>query len=226
MRIKRNFGFLLAAVATLSWPSHAQMNMAFTQADLHGLWNPVVGSGASYELNDRATKTNVDLAVVGKEDADGKPGYWIEFTANTPNMGQMVMKNLMVVDGKTVNSTRTIMQMAGRPPMEMPAMMNRGAAQKPQSTDIKTDADLVGSETISTPAGSFTCDHYRAKDQSWDVWVSAKVTPWGVVKLVLDKDRTLVLTKVVTDAKDQITGTPQKFNPADMMRQMGQQPRQ
>ena len=31
----------------------------------------------------------------------------------------------------------------------------------------------------------------------------------------------MVLTKVVTDAKDQITGTPVPFNPAMMM---GQQP--
>jgi hypothetical protein len=38
------------------------------------------------------------------------------------------------------------------------------------------------------------------------------------------KDSTMVLTKLVTDAKDRITGTPKKFDPMEMMRnRMGQQ---
>ena len=36
--------------------------------------------------------------------------------------------------------------------------------------------------------------HYRAKDGSGDVWLSDKVSPWGLVK-TQDKDRTMVLTK-------------------------------
>jgi hypothetical protein len=46
--------------------------------------------------------------------------------------------------------------------------------------------------------------------------VSEKVSPFGVVKSQ-GKDTTMVLTKVVTDATDKITGTPQPFNPMMMM---------
>ena len=51
-----------------------------------------------------------------------------------------------------------------------------------------------------------------------------KSRPWGLVKSQ-DKDSTMVLTKVITDAKDHITGTPKKFDPMQMMRdgQQGQQ---
>ena len=44
----------------------------------------------------------------------------------------------------------------------------------------------------------------------------------GLVKMQ-GKDTSMVLTKVVTDAKDHITGTPKKMDPMQMMRdRMGQ----
>jgi hypothetical protein len=55
------------------------------------------------------------------------------------------------------------------------------------------------------------------KDGSGDTWVSEKVSPYGVVRHQ-GKNTTMVLTKVVTDAKDKITGTPQPFNPASFGR--------
>ena len=63
------------------------------------------------------------------------------------------------------------------------------------------------------------------KDGTGDAWVSDKVGPWGLVKSQ-DKDSTMVLAKVITDAKDHITGTPKKFDPMQMMRGMGQQGQQ
>jgi hypothetical protein len=50
--------------------------------------------------------------------------------------------------------------------------------------------------------------------------VAPKAGPYGLVKFQ-GKDSTMVLTKVITDAKDKITGTPQPFNP--MMFQQNQQ---
>jgi hypothetical protein len=55
------------------------------------------------------------------------------------------------------------------------------------------------------------------KDGSADSWISDKVAPWGLVKSQ-GKDSSMVLTKVITDAKDHITGTPKKFDPMQMMR--------
>jgi hypothetical protein len=82
----------------------------------------------------------------------------------------------------------------------------------------------VGTESITVPAGTFSCEHWTKDDGKGDVWVSSKVSPLGIVKAV-DSDQTMVLTKVTTDATSHITGTPVKFDPQMMMQQrMGKQP--
>jgi hypothetical protein len=87
-------------------------------------------------------------------------------------------------------------------------------------TDVRDSAEKVGTESVTTPAGTFNCDHYRAKDGSWDAWISTQVMPWGVVKST-SKDVNMTLTRVITNATDHITGTPQVMDPAQMMRGMG-----
>jgi hypothetical protein len=101
-------------------------------------------------------------------------------------------------------------------PMEMPEQMMHVNAQPP--SDVRTVGDLVGTESVTTPAGTFLCEHYHMKDGSGDTWVSSKVLPIAVVKHV-DKDSTLMLVKTSSDAKDKITGTPQPFNPLAFIQQ-------
>jgi hypothetical protein len=91
-------------------------------------------------------------------------------------------------------------------------------------SDIHDKSVVVGTESITTSAGTFSCEHVRQKDGSSDVWISDKVSPWSLVKYQ-DSKSTMILTKVITDAKDRITGTPTKFDPMQMMRNhQGQQP--
>ena len=104
--------------------------------------------------------------------------------------------------------------------MEMPAQMSKMNGQK-QPADIRDRAEDLGSESVTTPAGTFTAEHYKMKDGSGDAWVAPKAGPYGLVKFQ-GKDTSMVLTKVITDAKDKITGTPQPFNPM-MFQQQGQQ---
>jgi hypothetical protein len=219
MRILRNLGVLAVLTLAGAWPSAAQMNMP----KLGGVWNPVIGAGASYQGQG---KTETEIIIVGKEDVGGKPGFWVEIGTNAGGAGQMYMKNLMVLDGKTISVSRMIMQMAGQAPMEMPAaMMNRNGPAAPLA-DIRDQAERVGTEDVTTPAGTFSCDHYHSAKDNSDWWLSTKVTPWGLVKSV-GNGQTIVIDRVITDAKDHITGTPKQFDPAEMMRQRaGQQPPQ
>jgi hypothetical protein len=219
MRILRNLGVLAVLTLAGAWPSAAQMNMP----KLGGVWNPVIGAGASYQGQG---KTETEIIIVGKEDVGGKPGFWVEIGTNAGGAGQMYMKNLMVLDGKTISVSRMIMQMAGQAPMEMPAaMMNRNGPAAPPA-DIRDQAERVGTEDVTTPAGTFSCDHYHSAKDNSDWWLSTKVTPWGLVKSV-GNGQTIVIDRVITDAKDHITGTPKQFDPAEMMRQRaGQQPPQ
>jgi hypothetical protein len=186
----------------------------------------VIGSGAAYQVEGKTGKTEMEITIVGKEDVGGKPGFWVEMGMNPNGAGQMYMKNLMVLNGKSTSLSLMIMQMAGQPPMEMPAaMINRNLSEAP-TADIRDQAEHVGAEDVTTPAGTFSCEHYRSAKDAWDVWLSTKVTPWGLVKSV-GNGQTIVVDRLMTDAKDHITGTPKPFDPAEMMRQRaGQQPPQ
>jgi hypothetical protein len=222
MKIKQIVVLLI--VLAMALPLGAQMPMGPRMPDMSGIWHPVVGSGGAYEMTDHGgVKTQMEMTIVGKEDVAGKPGFWMEMAMNNPRGGgQMFMKYLLAPGENGMASTRMILQMPGQDPMEIDSsMMNRGGrGPAPSSTpsDIRSKADLVGTEKITVRAGTFSCEHYRAKDGTSDVWVSDKVAPWGLVKMQ-GKDNSMVLTKVITDAQDHITGTPKKFDPMQMMRQ-------
>lgn len=199
----------------------AQFGMRSGPPQLRGVFHPEVGQGAAYDVqNADGKKMSMEISVVGKESAEGKDGYWLETDLPGSPQGEMVMKSLLVQDSGNLQVARIIMQMPGRPPMEFPSQMMR-AHDQPHPADVRTESEDVGSESITVPAGTFVCEHYRTKDGASDVWVNEKVRPYGLVKSQ-DKNSTVVLTRVITDAKDKITGTPVPFNP--MM--MGQRPEQ
>jgi len=208
----------------LALPVVAQMGiMGSRLPTLSGVWHPVVGSGAAYDraMTGSGEKMQIELTVVGKDDVAGKTGYWMEIAVTDAKMpgGKMMMKELMTVSDEGVAATKIVMQQPGQGPMEMDLNgnpMGRGMTQSTPS-DIRDKAEVVGTESITVPAGTFSCQHIRQKDGSSDVWISDKVSPWSLVKYQ-DGKSTMVLTKVITDAKDRITGTPTKFDPMQMMR--------
>jgi hypothetical protein len=225
MRLKQMI--VMLALAALALPVASQMGMGPQVPTLSGIWRPVVGGGSTYEITREGKKTSMEFAVIGKEDMGGKTGYWVESTiTGMRESGEMIIKVLETVEGNTVSYTKAVMQMPGQGPMEMDSsMMNMGGRRPSQSagTDFRDKAELVGTESVTVPAGTFNCEHYRMKDGSGDAWISDKVSPWSLVKMQ-DQQRTTVLAKVITDAKDRITGTPTKFDPTQMMRnRMGQQ---
>ena len=212
-------GIVAAACLLSPLAASAQMGMR-NQTVFRGVWNPVVGAGATYEMTKKdGTKMTMEMAVVGKETIDGNDGYWFEMTIPDTQMGTMIMKRLTVKSGQDVISSKVIMQLPNKPPMEMPAQM-MAARQPTQPADIRQLAEVVGNETVTTPAGTFNTTHYKIRDGSGDAWVAESAGPYGLVKYD-GKDQSMVVTKVTTDAKDKITGTPQPFNP---MAFQGQRP--
>lgn len=207
---------LLAVVATAA---SAQMGH-FSAPHVSGFWNPVMGAGAEYQIQPaKGDKSNIQITIVGKEAVEGKDAYWYEMSFDRANGQMMVFKQLMVLNGADTQISRMIMQMPGRPPMEMPTQMMH-QDRTPQTADVRTGGEDLGSETITVPAGTFTCQHYRSKSGG-EVWISQKVSPYGLVKSK-SNDSSMELIKVISGAKDQITGTPQPFNPQMMMQQQQQ----
>ncbi len=205
---------LIAVLALWASPiSPAQMGMGMRPPDFAGVFSPVVGSGAAYEMDKKDDrKTKFDIAVVGREGA----GYWIEYSMQSPG-GMAYMKTLTAREGDDVIVQHMIVQIPGHPPMDMSSMMKMHAMQSAQSkADMRANAQDLGTETITTPAGTFACQHWRSKKDGSEFWLSDKVTPWKVVKMS-GKDQTMTLVRVITDAKTHITGTPVSME--DMMRQ-------
>src|ERR1700689_4623808 len=90
----------------------AQMGR-FSAPHVMGFWNPVVGAGAVYTLQPaKGDKTEMQIAIVGKEQVDGKDAYWYEMAFNHGN-GEMIMKSLMVLNGSDTHVSRMIMQLPG-----------------------------------------------------------------------------------------------------------------
>jgi hypothetical protein len=215
MKLKQMIVMFIALA--LAMPLASQMFGPRTPT-LSGIWHPVVGTGAAYEITKDGKKSEIELSIVGKEDVDGKTGFWQEVVMTDARTSQPVYaKTLVSVTDAGVTTMKMVMQMPGQPPMEMDGGMPGGRTNTALANNLADKAEIVGTESVTVPAGTFSCTHYRMKDGTGEAWVSDKVSPWGLVKSQ-DKDTSMVLAKVITDAKDHITGTPQKFDPAQMMR--------
>ena len=219
---------MIFAALALAMPLAAQM-FGPRIPTLSGIWHPVVGNGADYEITKKdGEKSAMEITIIGKEDVDGKTGFWQEMAIANPGTSQsMYAKSLVSVTDAGITTMRMVMQLPGLAPMEMDSGKNptgRGTNQA-VAVNLAEKAEIAGTESITVPAGTFSCTHYRMKDGSGDAWVSDKVSPWGLVKSQ-SKDSSTVLVKVITDAKDHITGTPTKFDPMQMMRGLGQQGQQ
>jgi hypothetical protein len=171
----------------------------------------VEGTGAQYDATALGKPSTFTFVVLGKENVEGKDGYWIEIRSEGgPMPGETVMKALTVVEEGKGEVKRMIMQMAGGPPMEMPmGMMSMMKQQQPQPSADTGPGEKVGTESVTVPAGTFECDHYRktVQGKTIDSWVSPKVPPYGLVKMT-SAEMTLELKKTLSNETSHITGEP------------------
>jgi len=167
-----------------------------------GGWHPVVGSGGVYHIEEQGEPAvDWEVTVVGQEG----DGYWIETHITAP---EEATTKMLVSPGATPQSM--IVKSGVEPAMELP--MNMMGRQRTPTTDVEATSQRIGTEQVTTAAGTFTCEHYQSNDDSGvtDVWVNTGISPYGVVKTTTSTS-TMELTRVVTNAKTRITETPQKF---------------
>lgn len=230
--MKRTQIVLLAAAGCLclSNAGAAQMGMNFfKKPNIADIFRPVVANGAIYEQQrtdqQNAPKTTLEMSVVGKEMVDGKEGFWMEFGHSDGKTGQMNYGKMLVTKDD-FRFHKMVIQPPGQPAMEM--SFNPTDAAEKSRTHMQDELEKwhsVGNETITVPAGTFSCVHWKKDTGVGDVWFSDKISPMGMVKSV-SSGETMVLLKVITDAKDHITGPVTKFDPQALQRQMMQQRQQ
>lgn len=194
----------------------------FRKPSFTKVFNPVVGKGAQYETTNRNSKDGkpktMEMSIVGKESVEGRDGYWFEFVELDGKGQTVVGKALLTKDDFEFH--RMIVQPAGGEAMEMP--FNPSSKRREKMEENLNEWHSLGTQVVTVPAGTFSCEHWRNDKRDSDVWTSEKVTPFGMVKEV-SKDDTIVLSKVLSDMHDRITGPVKKFDPQEMMRQMQQQ---
>jgi hypothetical protein len=205
---------VLLAVLVAAGGAWAQMRGGSHAPQIPGMFKPVVGSGAEYRVTTQKQEPmEWAYAIVGKENVNGDEGYWLEERMLSGQGQGMVMKQLMVPHQGQPEIKRMIMQMPGRPPMEMPmGMMGMMQHKAPPKTSDQGLGEKVGTETVTVPAGTFVCDHYRTTREktTTDAWVSTQVHPYGLVKMA-SQDMNMVLVKTLANQTSLIKGEPQKF---------------
>jgi hypothetical protein len=216
--------FAVAIVALLSLfavcMTQAQMGMdLFKRPAITKVIHPVVGKGAAYtDTGKEAKPRTTEISIVAKDSVDGKEAYWMEFVSTEPDGKTFVGKTLVTLDDFQFH--RMIVQPPGQQAMEMPMQMSAAGRQRLQ--DNISDWHSVGTESITVPAGTFSCEHWHSDKSNADAWTSDKVTPFGMVKSVSGNGGTQVLVKVLDNATDRITGPVKQFDMQDMMQQMQQ----
>jgi hypothetical protein len=170
----------------------------FKRPAITKVFHPVVGKGAVYLDTEKDGKTSrsSEIEIVGKS----------------------------LISPGDFQFHRMIIQPPGQQAMEIPMKMN--AARKERVEENLTDWHSVGTETITVPAGTFSCEHWRNDKTHAEAWTSDKVTPFGMVKEISGNGNTQVLSKILDNAADRITGPVKQFDMQEMMQQMQQQHQQ
>jgi hypothetical protein len=212
-----------AALLLINFTVRAQMGMnVFHKPSIANIFHPVVGSGGLYQVTSTDSPHDPpkqqQFSIVGKEAVDGSDAYWMEFADQAKGGGKGTVGKVLI-SKSDFKTHRMIFQRVGQPAMEMKFDLD-AADSKAVPEDLRKWAQ-AGDETITVPAGTFACQFWK-NDAGDKIWVSDKVTPFGIVKQVT-KNETRVLLKLVTDAQDQITGPVKVFDPQEMMRQRKQQ---
>lgn len=195
-------GTLRRAAAGLALLSLAGSAVASAQCPgLEGFKAPSPGSWAEYKTKDGTMR----LALLGTE----PKGVRMEM-AMTTREGAMVMQ--MVVPGypyEMSGVSEMVMQRQGEPAMRMPTQMLamiRDRMPKDMMAEAcrNAQANRVGEETITVPAGTFPTVHFRDTQNNTDVWVNMSL-PFGMVQMK-GHNQEMVLTGHGTGAKSSITG--------------------
>jgi hypothetical protein len=208
-------------------PGVAQMGMdMFRRPAIVKVFHPVVGKGGQYQTTSTSGGSSrmEELSLVGKDTVDGKEAYWVQMV-NIDTTGDMKGgKVLLTLDDFQFH--RMIVEVPGQGLMEVPAnMMSAKSRQNVQ--DTMNAWQSAGSDTVTVPAGTFSCEHWKNDKDHEELWTSDKIVPFGIVKEISANSHTvMVLVKTLDNVQDRFSGPAKKFDMQQMIQQMQQQRQQ
>jgi hypothetical protein len=174
---------------------------------------PRVGDYARMMFTNEAGESMlIRFAIVGQDDVQGKPHYWMEVVYAPPEIGDDVIAQMLVPYYPFENEDIRgyVVQMPGQPPQRVPLRMlealGANTSPGPGWQEQCASAEDLGLERVTVAAGTFRARHYRsAEDDAGDVWIAD--VPFGIVKFVTASGR-MQLVEHGSDAKSSITEEP------------------
>lgn len=174
---------------------------------------PEVGQYAEVQFTNVENGTmTIRFSVVGEEPVKGRKHYWVEVATIPPAVGEPVIAKMLVpyypFEYSDVKSY--IVQMPGQPPRKAPQqmidLMAADTGPGPSWKEHCANAEDLGIERVTVPAGSFQTRHFRAKgEDKGEIWIGN--VPFGMVKLT-QADGSMELLSYGSDAKTAITQKP------------------
>jgi hypothetical protein len=200
--------FALALLAAP--PAAAQENECLADLKM-----PDVGQWAEYTGTMKKDPYTLRYAVVGAEEREGQPMRWLELkTAGKKKDQNMVYQVLTPGNPAELDLAQEVVFKPGdKPAMKMNGMMLkmiRGQLEKSSAlADLCEGVTLMGEESVTVPAGTFTALRYHDAKHEADTWVVPD-RPFILVKSK-GKDFELSLASSGDGAESSITETPQEM---------------
>ena len=201
-----------ALMATMVTPAVAQNACeAFINA-------PAVGSWVEYDFQAQGQAGRSRIAVVGTETRGGRELTWYEMSFNAGGNSGVVK---MLAEGgfyKAMSEKKIeeiVVKAAGQPAMKFSGSMIENFRSQMTSDPAAEfgkgceDADRVGVESVTVPAGTFSAVHYRltSGQKPGDAWI-VEGMPFGMIKWTGSGGELVEMVDRGDDAVSEITETP------------------
>jgi len=180
-----------------------------------------VGAWAAYQFTGgRADGSTIRMAIISSERFGDSAYYWYEMqTTAAPNKkpNHTIMQILMAgIASPRVALRGFIMKNNDQPAMRAPDMMvgmmgrsfTSGVSQYLEQHCKKGGTQVVGVESVTVPAGSFSAVHIKDSDGG-EAWLQPGVGVFSMVKVLSKDGMVMALTGRGSNATSAITETPQ-----------------
>jgi len=208
----KHLSFLAAFAMLVAVPGAAlAQDMAALCADIE---QAEAGDWAQYETTTPQGTSIMRMALLAEGAADD-PGEWFEISADVNGQASTVQVLAGDWPYTPADVQAVVVKMGGQPAMRVPDQMlgqmrSQMATPMGQLATVCADSELVTSETVETPAGTFDAHHIRppapTPEAEADVWLSTEV-PFGIVRSE-GGGGSMVLIAHGNDATSTITETP------------------
>jgi hypothetical protein len=197
----------LTALVLMVATAHAQQPT--TQLDYDAMMKAPAGSWAEYAMTAKQGEQTMHMKMRYAIVAKSAKAITLEIESEVPQLGNIIMQLEYTAAGPdNWKLTKGRMKMGQQPVEEVPPDKMGDAAPLRRGDPV---GKLVGTETVTTKAGSFQCKHYTKQvtmgpngPMQLEMWMSDKALPAGLVKSTAGPAIEILLSATGVGAKSNL----------------------